>query len=755
MAVNVPHEFELLVVDAIKRAGSMPRAQAVRSITDYGVSEADARALLNRLVKQGELTESGDVLSCACSSASPRSTTRQRRTSSKRAPKTKSVVQGSVAQADEGWYRSSQRNPSASASGSGSTQPMTTKTAPAITVYGATNPTEKKNMAGAKKRQPSPASLRGLAKSWRKRGNPEAAKKLEAQAAALEKGGKIPAAAKASPKSAAKKPAKKAARKQTARKAPTKRAAKSTRKTVAAGNTTVVVQAAAAPKAKPRRKAAKKSAAKSAPKKAPKKAARKSAAKRSAKRTRAATVNVTVAAPAGKPARKAAKRGGRKSSGKRAAKSSRKQKISSYEVAKYYVPRTNTTITQRHQTYPRQNPVHRGLMRRPMHGRLGHSAYSRSNPAGNWKNVSIEFGGLALGFLSAQALDRFLATRAGSAKGPWFGVDAIRKIGAPPDLVRTLARLGGGAAFIGLSYWLGNKKGMEKSAYLTAGVGFGMLLNVGLDLWYSKAVPSIFKVQKGDEKTLANRLYPDQQAYIYQNAHNWSLYMDKYGAVVDASGQSLFFSQRDAAPAEDEAFQGAVQKAEAFKLSEGDASLALAVADAAKLIGAGKLEPGGVEGPRARVSTTRPAAVSAPRVARALPAPAQVRFAPAVQPRVAEPVGAVGAAPLANGFMAPPAAAAQVSGGCTDCGQTAAPQGDVGYGRPGPAAWDWADVQNAYEAVKADSPMVEATPAAPAGGYQYATNWQNPAMNRSLAPQMSVSGSRAAAEAELSGLSDD
>jgi hypothetical protein len=267
-----------------------------------------------------------------------------------------------------------------------------------------------------------------------------------------------------------------------------------------------------------------------------KKGGAKKAAKKGAKKAKKASRKGGKRKGARKTARKAPKKGARKG-GKRKTGGKRKG------TAKHHPSTARANVDVK---ISAANPAGRKSSRGGHHKsgghRKGHSrprtSYSMSNPAGNWMNVAVLSGGVLGGFILGGIVDRIIATR--TPKGgvhPWYGPDASARIAMRPGALRIAAGIGGGVALTLLSWWMG-KKGWEKSAYVVAGLGIGWLVNIGANLWYSYAVGKLWAISKGDEMTWANRLYSDQQSYLYDGLANAMAAVDK--SVANGSADPIF-----------------------------------------------------------------------------------------------------------------------------------------------------------------------------------------------------------------------
>lgn len=155
---------------------------------------------------------------------------------------------------------------------------------------------------------------------------------------------------------------------------------------------------------------------------------------------------------------------------------------------------------------------------------LGYSALFE-NPAGPFSVPSLKSfgwaaGGVGIGLVFAELLDRYVATRApgkskdGTADGaqPWMGRNAVAAIQRRPDALRLGVQAGGALASIGGAYLAGRRGGrILPWALGGTAVGFGANLAKQLMIWW--IVPMVLKVPvdaQGNldysKPSLANRL---------------------------------------------------------------------------------------------------------------------------------------------------------------------------------------------------------------------------------------------------------
>ncbi len=429
-------------------------------------------------------------------------------------------------------------------------------------------------------------------------------------------------------------------------------------------------------------------------KKAPKKgktAKKKAAAKKRAKKTAAAKPRKARKAakksPAARKPRKSGKRRapakGKRRASKRAGKSGTRRTRTSARVPG---GRASVNLTVNAKSGGASNPAKRrrttrkgskrkgaSKRRKTSHRRKGasrrnpamarRSRMSLHNPVGSgWMNVALLGGGIFLGYIVGSFVDRLVATRTPTnGAHAWYGPDAAQMIGARRDAVRHVVAIGGGLAALGASYWTG-KKGWEKTSFTLAGVGMGWLLDEALNVFYTQIVPAAMKVEKGDEMTLWNRVYPDTQSYVYDFSDNYSAALNKAAeAGKDKNEMGLFTTG------------GQAEKLPASWDTQLQATI-LALKDGAALPGAGgslgsppPAQPQRQGFPQMRAATRAPTGLGTPPpaqpVAAARPAPAPAAAAPAPAPVMA---AAVPATP--PGVAAPPGAVE----GCASCEEEAA-----------------------------------------------------------------------------------
>jgi hypothetical protein len=133
------------------------------------------------------------------------------------------------------------------------------------------------------------------------------------------------------------------------------------------------------------------------------------------------------------------------------------------------------------------------------------------NPTGNWGNI-VALGVASLGgYIAAEFLDRFVATRAGGkSKDAFTGATAIGLIHAPPDGMRMAAQGGLSLLFLVGGFWAAKKK-HDTIAYAATGAGIGAGLHLAAQIWYDNVVPMFAEHSKdpANPSFLGDRIYPD------------------------------------------------------------------------------------------------------------------------------------------------------------------------------------------------------------------------------------------------------
>jgi hypothetical protein len=138
--------------------------------------------------------------------------------------------------------------------------------------------------------------------------------------------------------------------------------------------------------------------------------------------------------------------------------------------------------------------------------------YSKKNPIWETKHLAAAGGGLIVGIVGADLLDRFLATMApeGSTEA-LTDVKAIAAIRSKTNAVRMASSAGGAVVGFGGAYLLRNKSPM--ASYALGGFGLGFGVKFLTQLVTDVLMPIVFKVEDRTADKTANRLYPDKQGY--------------------------------------------------------------------------------------------------------------------------------------------------------------------------------------------------------------------------------------------------
>lgn len=277
----------------------------------------------------------------------------------------------------------------------------------------------------------------------------------------------------------------------------------------------------------PKKKTSKKPSRRSAPKAASKPRSRKSKGKRKATPAQLAALAKGRAARAAK-AKSASKPRARKAPAKRKT-ATPKKRPNRVATARKSIARAQRALAPR----PRaRKPLKPGQKRKPAPKSITSGSYSnkkgqtiivrrtynRKNPVVEFKQIALAGGGLAVGWIAAEMIDRYVATRApkpaveGQETKPLWGQDAIDAITAPADGTRLLVSGGGTAAF-GLGAFLLRDRAPDV-AYAIGGIGAGFGVKFFSQLLGDVIFPAIFKVKKDAEgypETFANRMFPDKQ----------------------------------------------------------------------------------------------------------------------------------------------------------------------------------------------------------------------------------------------------
>lgn len=273
----------------------------------------------------------------------------------------------------------------------------------------------------------------------------------------------------------------------------------------------------------PKKKTSKKASRRSAPKAATKPRSRKSKGKRKATPAQLAALAKGRAARAAK-AKSAPKPRSRKAPAKRKA-ATPKKRTNRVATARKSIARAQRALAPRRTTKPRKPGTKppKSITSGSYSNKKGQTiivrrTYNRKNPVVEFKQIALAGGGLAVGWIAAEMIDRYVATRApkpaveGQETKPLWGQDAIDAITAPADGTRLLVSGGGTAAF-GLGAFLLRDR-MPDVAYAIGGIGAGFGVKFFSQLLGDVIFPAIFKVKKDAEgypETFANRMFPDKQ----------------------------------------------------------------------------------------------------------------------------------------------------------------------------------------------------------------------------------------------------
>jgi hypothetical protein len=267
---------------------------------------------------------------------------------------------------------------------------------------------------------------------------------------------------------------------------------------------------------------------------AKKKTSRKGKRKVSAKQRAAARKNIKKAQAARR--RKAGKRSAPKAT-KRKRSTKRKSRKSKGRTAR--VTRTVTRTVRvpakkgtvrieltkpRRKSRRRKNPIGGpslalARMENPSGGFLGGLL---SNPNGPFSRASLGKYATAavavtIGFVGADMLDRFVATRAPGKAGDqegkfaWQGRNAAAAQLRRPDGVRLAFQAGGAVFSMALAYWTRNGRFLP---WALGGLSVGFGANLGKMLVNGYLMPVIFKVEDPSKPSLGNRLYPTEQEAV-------------------------------------------------------------------------------------------------------------------------------------------------------------------------------------------------------------------------------------------------
>lgn len=139
------------------------------------------------------------------------------------------------------------------------------------------------------------------------------------------------------------------------------------------------------------------------------------------------------------------------------------------------------------------------------------------NPAGpfssaSMKGLAITAGGVGLGLVLSNLVDRYVATRTPEdGNNPWYGSAAAAAQARRPDAMRLGAQAGLTVASMALTYWTRSGRVLPwLFAGTTVGAAAGIVQKL-VDWW---VMPTLLEVKDPNEESLANRLYPVEQSSV-------------------------------------------------------------------------------------------------------------------------------------------------------------------------------------------------------------------------------------------------
>jgi hypothetical protein len=198
-----------------------------------------------------------------------------------------------------------------------------------------------------------------------------------------------------------------------------------------------------------------------------------------------------VGAAAAPPAAAAAPKAGRTTAAGTTATHGKKRK-SKVPPGRYMSPATGAII-QIQRVYPKENPTM--------------STYDAVGAG----------GGLLVGLVLSQMVDRGLATRAPEGKTEaLYGMEATAALRTKADAVRVGAQLAGAVLFGAGSYFSRNYSSV--ASYTMGGTSAGFLVGFLLQIIGDYAMPAFFKASSPADKTFSNRYYADKQDWTQQGA---------------------------------------------------------------------------------------------------------------------------------------------------------------------------------------------------------------------------------------------
>ena len=138
--------------------------------------------------------------------------------------------------------------------------------------------------------------------------------------------------------------------------------------------------------------------------------------------------------------------------------------------------------------------------------------FGKRNPAFETKHIVAGVGGLVLGVIGADLLDRFIATMAPAGTNAAItDTQAIVAIRGKANAARMATSAGGAVVGFGSAYLLRHKS--PTASYALGGFGLGFGVKFLTQLVTDVIMPVVFKVEDRSKDLTANRLYPDKAAY--------------------------------------------------------------------------------------------------------------------------------------------------------------------------------------------------------------------------------------------------
>lgn len=160
----------------------------------------------------------------------------------------------------------------------------------------------------------------------------------------------------------------------------------------------------------------------------------------------------------------------------------------------------------------RNNPVNLASVGGFAANPVGMGVY-RDNPVTNLKDFAMATGGVALGYIAADTLDRFLATmKPAGGTQPYFGRDAATLINSRPNGMRLAAGALGTGLMAAVSYYTARTRPNVSTFFGGLAVGFGVKLLASVWQWY--IAPAIWKVDEAKPNSLADRMFSLEQKAV-------------------------------------------------------------------------------------------------------------------------------------------------------------------------------------------------------------------------------------------------